>query len=85
MTSNVSKKKKRDSHLFSYRRRNKNQSISLKRKKKNFKYGFHYYSGMIKPKYQKGTAIEKRVCYVHRSHEQGALHILGASHREALG
>lgn len=40
---------------------------------------------MVGPTDQERAAIEKRVCYVHRSHEQGALHILGESNREALG
>lgn len=47
-------------------------AVRLARQGSVVKYKFHYYSGMTKPTNQKSTAIEERVCYIHRSQEKRA-------------
>lgn len=49
--------------------------VQLIRYSSVLKYTF-YYSGVTKPTDQKMMAIEKRVCYIHRSQEKGARHAL---------
>lgn len=45
---------------------------------------FNYYSGLIRPTDQEITAIEKVICYIHRSQEREYKSHHGAPHVEVL-